>query len=92
MALAGGLGLCLDLDRVPLAADIEHDLITLFSESNGRWLVEVTPENATAFESLMEDCPLARCGELTANPVLTIGPIQLEVGKLDAAWQGQAIS
>jgi phosphoribosylformylglycinamidine synthase len=91
MALAGGLGLCLDLDRVPLATDVHHDIITLFSESNGRWLVEVTPENATAFENVMEGCPVAGCGELTGNPVLEIGPIQIEVGALDAAWGGQAI-
>ena len=90
MALAGGLGLALDLDRVPLALpeDRRHPAIILFSESNGRWLVEVAPDAVPAFEQAMSGCPVARCGAVTQEPVLHAGPIMLEVSALDGAWRG----
>ncbi len=89
MALAGGLGLSLDLACIPIANEVDQPLITLFSESNGRWLVEVLPENALAFEETMKACVVARCGEVTAEPCLKVGPIGVEVGQLDAAWRGK---
>jgi phosphoribosylformylglycinamidine synthase len=91
MALAGGWGLNLDLASLPITSEVDHPLVTLFSESNGRWLVEVAPEKREAFEDLMQGCRLARCGEVTARPWLKIGPIEIEVSRLNAAWRGQAL-
>ena len=90
MALAGGFGL--ELTR----PDSDHDLPNsawLFSESNTRFLVEVTPENADAFESLLGEIPLARLGEVTKKDRLLIRDrqgvtrIDSEIAELKAAWQ-----
>jgi len=86
MALAGGLGLSINLDAVP--ADAAHPLITLFSESSGRWLVEVEPAQAAAFEESLRGCPAAEIGQVTAEPVLRAGAIELPVAQLEAAWRG----
>jgi phosphoribosylformylglycinamidine synthase len=90
MALAGGLGLDLDIAAIPGAPELDHPLLALFSESNGRWLVEVSPEDAAVFEEIMSGCRLARCGQVTAAPRLTLGPIELELGQIEAAWRGLA--
>ena len=52
MALAGGLGAKIDLALVPnrLPAEKSLDATLLFSESNTRFLCEVPPESAAAFE------------------------------------------
>jgi phosphoribosylformylglycinamidine (FGAM) synthase-like enzyme len=89
MALAGGLGLSLDLNRIPVAVEVEHPAVMLFSESNGRWLVEVAPEAASVFEETMDGCPVARCGQVLAAPLLRLGPIEIAVRDLEAAWQSQ---
>jgi phosphoribosylformylglycinamidine synthase len=89
MALAGGLGLDLDIAAIPGAADRVQPLLALFGESNGRWLVEVSPEDAAAFEAVMSGCRLACCGQVTAAPQLKLGPIELELAQLEAAWRGQ---
>jgi phosphoribosylformylglycinamidine synthase len=89
MALAGGLGLEIDLARIPtdLPADQAHPALLLFSESNGRWLVEVDPADADAFEQVLHDCTAARCGHVSEEPTLRAGPIGLEVARLDQAWR-----
>lgn len=91
MALAGGLGLALDPGRAPLdlPAGEASPALVLFSESNGRWLVEVAPADAQAFERALAGCPLARLGEVTAEPVLRLGPVSLDVAALDRAWRGE---
>jgi phosphoribosylformylglycinamidine synthase len=90
MALAGGLGMILDLERVPLRPGLKspHPALLLFSESNGRWLVEVLAKDATSFEEVMADCPAARCGVVTQEAVLRAGPLEVEVERLDRAWRG----
>jgi phosphoribosylformylglycinamidine synthase len=89
MALAGGLGMSLDLACVPVSAEVDHPLITLFSESNGRWLAEVPPAHAAAFEETLAGSALARLGQVTAEPVLKLGPLAVPVSQLDEAWQGR---
>ncbi|RMF02358.1 MAG: phosphoribosylformylglycinamidine synthase subunit PurL, partial [Chloroflexi bacterium] len=88
MALAGGLGLEIQLDAVPVAAGADHPLITLFSESNSRWLVEVEPAQAAAFETEMAGCTIAQIGRVTAEPLLRAGAIQIPVDALEQAWRG----
>jgi len=62
--------------------------MTMFSESNGRWLVEVTPDNAIAFETTMRGYIIARCGEVTAEAILKIDSIEVTVSELMSAWRG----
>ncbi len=60
-AMAGGLGLEIDLALMP-GVDTLHDDVALFSESNGRFVVTVAPDRAQAFESRFPDLPCRRCG------------------------------
>ncbi len=55
MAFAGGLGAQVDLDQVPAWSDVASPAAVLFSESNTRFLCEVPPEQAEAFEVAFDD-------------------------------------
>jgi phosphoribosylformylglycinamidine synthase len=94
MAFGGGLGLDLDLARVPaepLPAGYDADATALFSESCSRFLVEVAPEHQGAFEALLDGQPLALLGRVRADAVLELrgtagGPLtQLPLSDLSAA-------
>jgi phosphoribosylformylglycinamidine synthase len=69
MAFAGGLGAALEVDRgeLPIAA-------ALFSESNTRFLCEVSPEKAEAFESqfTQADVSIAEIGVVTTDSQFTV--------------------
>lgn len=69
MALAGRLGLELSLVDVPRSTEVDRDDVVLFSESSGRFLVEVAPQDAGAFEALMSGCAFAclGCVKLSAD-------------------------
>jgi len=75
MAFAGNIGAALDLSKVPAAADARNDETLCFSESNSRFLVEVTPDSASAFESAMGDSVFAEIGETKSTPKLTVTAI-----------------
>jgi len=66
MAFTGALGLEIELSSM-LAADGMRDDLALFSESNGRLLVEVPEVNADAFEDVMKGEQFARVGEVTGG-------------------------
>jgi phosphoribosylformylglycinamidine synthase len=75
MALGGGLGLALELAKVPrstLPADWDVDTALLFSESATRFLVEVAPERAAAFERALAGLPCATLGEVRTQPGLAV--------------------
>ncbi|MCG3209167.1 MAG: Phosphoribosylformylglycinamidine synthase subunit PurL [Anaerolineae bacterium] len=91
MALAGGLGLALDIEAIPADTDAAHPLIRLFSESTSRWLVEVEPEQAAAFEEALHGCVFAAIGQVTAEPRLRAGLVDLPVAQLEQAWQDSAL-
>ena len=63
----------------------------LFSESNTRFLCEVRPENAAAFEAALAGIPHARIGEVTDNGKLEICGetplVQADLKTLKEAWQ-----
>lgn len=69
MALAGGLGAWIGLDRLPssLWGDMDEtalDPVLMFSESNTRFLCEVAPEHAVEFEAALRGTPFGRIGEV----------------------------
>ncbi|RJS90473.1 phosphoribosylformylglycinamidine synthase subunit PurL [Candidatus Bathyarchaeota archaeon] len=63
MAFSGGLGLEVDLGAVRVSSPMRDDLL-LFSESNSRFLVEVSPDNASEFERVMEGVIFSRVGRV----------------------------
>jgi phosphoribosylformylglycinamidine synthase len=69
MTLAGGYGVELDLRKVPCKA-VSRDDFVLFSESNSRFLVEVSEKSKENFETLMKGKVCAEIGAVTKNPKL----------------------
>jgi phosphoribosylformylglycinamidine synthase len=70
-AMAGELGMELDLDADPEPAKLPAD-VALFSESNGRFVVTVAPKDAATFAALFQDLPCRRIGVVTAIPSLRV--------------------
>jgi len=104
MAFAGGLGAKISLADVPClpspsgrgaggegSVPVLSTTALLFSESNTRFLCEVRPENAAAFESALGGIPYARIGEVIDNGRLEIRGETTVVGTdlktLKEAWQ-----
>ena len=71
MAFTGGLGLEVDLSKATAVAEMRDDLM-LFSESNGRLLVEVEEGESKDFEAKMEGIVFARAGTVTGGDRLTV--------------------
>jgi phosphoribosylformylglycinamidine synthase len=69
MAFAGGYGLTLDLKNVPRKALDRNDFV-LFSESNSRFLVEVSEKDRQEFETLMKSKSCSRIGTVTEDKKL----------------------
>ncbi|MBN2474604.1 MAG: phosphoribosylformylglycinamidine synthase subunit PurL [Pirellulales bacterium] len=79
MAFAGGLGARIALGTVPHEIDLQEQAddvaVLLFSESNTRFLVEISPENAEAFEAMLGEAAHAMIGEVVDSGKLEIlGP------------------
>ncbi|HVU10368.1 MAG TPA: phosphoribosylformylglycinamidine synthase I, partial [Phototrophicaceae bacterium] len=66
----------------------------LFSESQGRLIVEVAPENAAAFEQALAGQPLQKIGTVTDDEALTIAAqgadLHLNVAILESTWRDQS--
>jgi phosphoribosylformylglycinamidine synthase len=71
MAFTGGLGLGIDLSKVPISEKMRDDF-TLYSESNGRLLVEVKEKDCGEFEALMFDSVFARIGSVKEVKTLRV--------------------
>lgn len=72
MSVAGRLGVELDLTSLPRSASVASDVSALFSESSARFLVEVHPEDSTAFEEMLAARPVARLGSVTQDGMLRV--------------------
>jgi phosphoribosylformylglycinamidine synthase len=100
MAFAGGVGLTVHVADLPLAGDIRRitdtqprDVLALFSESGGRFLVEASEEHAAAFEAVLEGLAWACVGRTGGETLCVIGMdgqvvIEADLDALKAAWQG----
>ena len=92
MAFAGGLGMEIELSRVP-AEGVERDDLLLFSESNSRFIVEVAPEHQAAFEAKLSGLPFGLIGRVTAEACVVVRGregrevVNDSVNRLKASWQ-----
>jgi phosphoribosylformylglycinamidine synthase subunit PurSL len=92
VAFAGGLGMAIDLKRVP-ASGIDRDDTLLFSESQSRFVATVPQGKRWLFESIMNGCMVAQAGVTLAEPLLMINGlkgktiVREEIKELKAAWQ-----
>ncbi|HRU14588.1 MAG TPA: phosphoribosylformylglycinamidine synthase subunit PurL [Anaerohalosphaeraceae bacterium] len=93
MAFAGGLGLEVDLQGLPVSDDCLSTEQHLFSESNSRYLVEVSPDTYHAFATRMLDLPFGQIGEVIEQPRLRIRDcrhrlaVDIDLDTLKAAWR-----
>ena len=94
MAFAGGLGATIYLKNVPRIGPIYRNDYILFSESNGRFLVEVAPINEGKFMKAMAGITMASIGYVNENENLEVhGIIEDNVAikatliELKEAWQ-----
>jgi phosphoribosylformylglycinamidine synthase len=92
VAMAGGLGLEVELAKVPVEG-VKRDDILLYSESPGRFIVTVAEADRARFEEKFKGLPCACLGRVTKSKKLKIrgssGKILLNVGlqQLKTAWK-----
>ena len=92
MAIAGGLGLELDLDRLAVSESGLSDAVRLFAETPTRFLIEVAEVDAAAFEVVLRRLPHARIGRVVAERRLHVHSashplLERDVEGLRAIWQ-----
>jgi len=91
-AFAGGLGMKLELERVPNEGVTREDFL-VFSESQSRFVVTVDPRHQRSFETTLSDVPHASIGTVTAEPRLLVKGfgvrpvIDAPIDQLKEAWQ-----
>jgi phosphoribosylformylglycinamidine synthase II len=91
-AFAGGFGMDIDLSLIP-SEGIERDDYLLFSESQSRFVVTLSPEKREAFEKIMEGTILAEVGSVTSDATFRIlgtkgiEIIRKDIDDLKKAWQ-----
>jgi phosphoribosylformylglycinamidine synthase subunit PurSL len=93
MCFAGGIGVEIELARIPQEIELTAAQV-LFSESNTRFLCEVRPEHATAFEQQFAGLPHARIGRTHSDQRLLVveqhgglSLIDADLATLKTAWQ-----
>ena len=99
MAFAGDLGAIVQLAESPREDDVDRDTCVLFSESNSRFLCEVTPDAVDDFEALLarvhqgQSVAFSKVGKVTENRQMTIEDcngetmVDLPLEQLKEAWQ-----
>ncbi|PVX24689.1 MAG: phosphoribosylformylglycinamidine synthase subunit PurL [Candidatus Bathyarchaeum sp.] len=93
MAFSSGYGLELDLNKVPRAKETCRNDFVLFSESNSRFLVEVTQKRKAEFEALMKDVDCAEIGRVKKEPVMSVAgldgkqALNADIAELRKRWK-----
>ena len=97
MCIAGRLGLELDLDGLPRSAGVDTDATAIFSESNGRFLVQVASAGVSSFRQLLAGCACTRIGAVVPEERLRIRglngdtAVDCSVEELRRAWQSASM-
>ena len=92
VAFAGGLGMNVDLSRVPREG-IERDDYLLFSESQSRFVATISPESKEEFENIMAGNIFACAGKVTSESAFIIygtdgkNIIEENINDLKKVWQ-----
>ncbi|MBE0447839.1 MAG: phosphoribosylformylglycinamidine synthase subunit PurL [Actinobacteria bacterium] len=91
-AFAGGLGMRLDIAKVPASQGMADERI-LFSESNSRFVVTVSPEKKEAFEAELAGNSFAEVGLITGDKSFIVtgkdgtALIDTDIDELKEAWK-----
>ncbi len=96
MAMAGRLGVRIDLDAVPLGPGLDRDTMRpehlLFSESQSRILLEVAPDRLADLQANLRTAPHAVIGRVTGGPTIAFHrggtPVaEISIAAALAAWK-----
>ncbi len=92
MAFSGKGGISIDLDKLPTVGGWQNNAVPCFSESTGRFLVEVDEDLADEFAAAMEGTPCACIGTATTDGQLTLTAkgstvLQAEIAELKSIWK-----
>ena len=82
MAILGNLGICIYTDKL----EGDSDYVKMFSESNGRWLVEVAEPDIEDFERLV---PTAVCCGFVTSNLVAIGPVMTNLEEVRLLWENR---
>ncbi len=98
VAMGGDMGITVDLSRVPCDPNrgpVDRNDVVLFSESAGRFIVTVAPDDKNEFEKMSEALDIACIGKVTGekDPFVVKGLkgedlIKMPIKELKAAWKG----
>jgi len=91
MAFTGNLGIDVDISTITVSESMRNDIL-LFSESNGRLLVEINSEKREDFEKIMKDSPYKLIGTVRNEPQLIIRKndeliLDMDLSILMEAWK-----
>ena len=92
MCLGGRWGAAVDIGAA-MGSDLSHPYVPLFSETNGRLLLEVTPADRATFEDILSDIPFALIGTVTDSQMLSVAidrqpTFDLSLDEILSAWKG----
>ena len=93
MAFAGGYGMNLRMADTPKADDVIRNDAVLFSESNSRFVVEVSQESREEFEKIMDGALIAAIGEIVDGEDFSVYGLKgdlvvsAKIGDLKEVWQ-----
>ncbi len=100
-AIAGGFGLECDLDKIPFddeKGSMRNDIL-LFSESPGRFIITIAPEQKNNFEKLFKGMPCSLIGKISEqNTDFVIRGIQgktiinIPIDELEKKWNNPLLS
>jgi phosphoribosylformylglycinamidine synthase subunit PurSL len=92
VAFAGGFGMEIDLRKVPRTNVDRNDLI-LFSESQSRFIVTITPANKKAFEAFLNEVVYGEIGVVSSDNMFRVlglqgkKVIEAPIDGLKEVWQ-----
>ncbi len=97
MCIGGRLGATIDIHPIRAPKRAFCATTALFSESNGRLLLEVQPANVDALERCFASLPLTRLGVVSESPILVINGgserlIELQLDEMVLAWKSDPAS
>ena len=91
-AMGGELGIHIDLDRIPATTELSASQL-LYSETCGRFIITVSPQNSERFEEMFHEMDLEQVGMVTDTQQLTITRgkgqtvIRKNIQDLKTAWK-----
>lgn len=79
ISFAGGLGMEINLSKVPKSKEVENDITILFSETPSRFVVTISKNNKEIFEKILDENVVAEIGKINNSNELVIKGLQEKI-------------